>query len=396
MHEIPAIEKYSDPAYFAQFTDNPEARASVQARHEHATNICNYLIRPSRSTLNSYFDHLSELLAQPENTRLALYIPLDEFTEAPKSLKLIYLAAWRNCLKQEDVRENFNQGDSLEVSARGEGFAYVVKAAHLIPWLLKAHILQEEEVFDLLESGSISLIQSICDCWEILAQKRFLASAELRAKIQQLREAYPRHDCNPLYNSPERQRWLIQRDHELWGSTIPHNVCGPFSLNFKPWLMPQPQGNDILLIGGSNLKGYSSTVSDIDTYHYEAECKQIRPFCSDLNAYRTVPDQNIAHICLDTVWFSYRADLQTIHDDCIREYLNLSPDSLVRKQSIERLEQDLLQYRLMHKGIRRIYECVSMETKNFSDIDGSSAFYDRHYRRIATQLFAKYVFLPQI
>ena len=396
MYEIPAIEKYSDPAYFAQFTDNTVARKSIESRHEHAIPICDYLARPVRSTITRYFDHLAALLTEPENSRLALYIPLDELDIAPEHLKQAYLAAWRHCLTQEDVRENFNQGDSYEISARSKDFAYVVKAAHLIPWLLKANILQEDEIFELLETGPVTLIQSICDCWEMLGQKRFLVSAELRKRIECLREAYPRHKDSPLYSSPERNRWLIQRDLELWGSTIPHNISGPFSLNFKPWLIPQPQADKIILIGGSNIKGYSANVSDIDTYFYDAKRKMIQSFYSELNSYCRVPDQNIAHICLDTIWFSYRTDLREIHNECICNYLKLPPDSLVRKQSIERLEQDLLQYRLMHKGIRRIYDHVSEETKDFDDIDGSSAFYDRRYRRIATRLFVKYVFLPYI
>jgi hypothetical protein len=109
-----------------------------------------------------------------------------------------------------------------------------------------------------------------------------------------------------------------------------------------------------------------------------------------------VPDQNIAHICLNTVWISERNNLKEIQNDCIRRYLELEPNSVERSQSLERLEQDLLQYRLMHKGIKRIYENVSEATKHFIGIDGASAFYDRRYRRIATQLFVKYVFLPKL
>jgi hypothetical protein len=78
------------------------------------------------------------------------------------------------------------------------------------------------------------------------------------------------------------------------------------------------------------------------------------------------------------------------------QYLKLPAGSIARRQSLERLEQDLLQYRLMHKGIKRIYENASENTQYFTDIDGASAFYDHRYRRIASQLFAKYVFLPQL
>lgn len=396
MYEIPAIEKFSDPFVFAQITDNPIAKKSVIFRHFHAIVICDYLMHPNRSNIENYYRSMSTLLKQPENTRLVLYLPLEELQDAPDYFQASYMAAWRKCLRFEDVRENFNLGDSLEISARDENFPYVTKAAHLIPWLLKYGYLGEAYVLELLEQGSDCLVRSICDCEKMFYSIFFQASPEFQLHISKRARGLPKRESKPLYNSPERQSWLELLTEERWGKLIPRNITGPFSNNYHVWDIIPPPSDKIILLGGSYLKGYSATVSDIDSYEYDADKMQIGNYCDELSDHLNIPDQNIAHICLDTIWISERNDLKEIQNDCIRRYLELKPNSVERSQSLERLEQDLLQYRLMHKGIKRIYENVSEATKHFIDIDGASAFYDRRYRRIATQLFVKYVFLPQL
>ena len=64
---------------------------------------------------------------------------------------------------------------------------------------------------------------------------------------------------------------------------------------------------------------------------------------------------------------------------------------LLKRRAIERLESDLLQYRLLHKGFSRFTGidefCIPPE------MDGDCPFYCDEYRRIATMLYAKYVWL---
>ena len=396
MLSVPAIEKISNPKAFTQITNNASAKESVSYRHLHATAICDYLKRPYRGKANDYYQSTAALLELPENTRLALYLPLEELQDAPDYFRASYMAAWRKCLRFEDVRENFNLGDSLEISARDENFPYVVKAAHFIPWLLRYGYLGEAYVLELLEQGSDCLIRSICDCEKIFYHIYFQTSPEFQLRISKCARSLPEKKSKPLFNSPERQKWLDEYTEEAWDKLIPHNITGPFSKNFHIWDIMQLTGDEIVLVGGSYIKGYGLTTSDIDTYSYDPDKMRVGNYCKELDAYLDVPNQNIAHICLDTVWISNRRNLEYIQEECIRRYLRLAPDSLERKQSLERLEQDLLQYRLMHKGIRRIYSNVSERTHCFPGIDGASAFYDRRYRRIASQLFVKYVFLPCI
>jgi hypothetical protein len=68
-----------------------------------------------------------------------------------------------------------------------------------------------------------------------------------------------------------------------------------------------------------------------------------------------------------------------------------------RELYLERLEQDLLQYRLMHKGYERHFPINTLSHLPHAElVDGSSAFWDSGYRQIATKLFVNSVFLPKI
>ena len=68
-----------------------------------------------------------------------------------------------------------------------------------------------------------------------------------------------------------------------------------------------------------------------------------------------------------------------------------------RKIWLKETERASLQYRLMHKGYaNHLPKQGGIETENSSDIDSESMFWDSGYRRVATQLFLKKVFLPQL
>ncbi len=64
---------------------------------------------------------------------------------------------------------------------------------------------------------------------------------------------------------------------------------------------------------------------------------------------------------------------------------------------LNEIEHTTLKYRLMHKGYSRFSASQLAAPTPHSDlIDGDSAFYDPGYRRLATELFLKKVFLPQL
>ena len=194
----------------------------------------------------------------------------------------------------------------------------------------------------------------------------------------------------------------------------------------------------VIAIGGSKLKGYGEPHSDLDVsvfirpaanedQRHEIHDRlatlfgndhpiefwlqeddgqlKIKDFVDDATE-RARPDPLVAdsywtHILFGAAWVGSEAAIAELRQNVLANYFT-SAQPLVngrnpREFYIERLEQDVLQYRLMHKGFDRHYPRASkIETPNRHVIDGSSAFWDPMYRRIATSLFITNVFLPHI
>ena len=73
----------------------------------------------------------------------------------------------------------------------------------------------------------------------------------------------------------------------------------------------------------------------------------------------------------------------------------LPKDSEQYRDCLIRIESDLLQFRLMHKGFPYAYGTdLSKSLQKYQDIDGGRAFYDVRYRRVASILYSKYVYIP--
>jgi hypothetical protein len=93
--------------------------------------------------------------------------------------------------------------------------------------------------------------------------------------------------------------------------------------------------------------------------------------------------------------------MKLLHERLIATYFTpphtLKDGKPTRERWLEEMERDSLQYRLLHKGFARYYPISSpMNTLHGDGIDGASAFYDPRYRRIATELFIRRVFLPNL
>jgi predicted nucleotidyltransferase len=64
---------------------------------------------------------------------------------------------------------------------------------------------------------------------------------------------------------------------------------------------------------------------------------------------------------------------------------------------LEEMEQDALQYRLMHKGYERFFPPYGgIRTPHADGVDGKSIFWDSGYRATAIKLFVNRVFLPKV
>ena len=104
--------------------------------------------------------------------------------------------------------------------------------------------------------------------------------------------------------------------------------------------------------------------------------------------------QDAAHIFLNGKWIfgeNVKSGDQIIKD-VLSKYVNSNQKT--RLMSLERMESDLLLYRLLHKGYARFTGQTTFKTSSYKEMDGDCPFYDSGYRRLATILYAKYVQLP--
>ncbi|MDP3770565.1 MAG: hypothetical protein U1A25_00530 [Candidatus Sungbacteria bacterium] len=115
----------------------------------------------------------------------------------------------------------------------------------------------------------------------------------------------------------------------------------------------------------------------------------------------SIADSTWVHILLGSVWCGKQEAIRELYEKLLTQYL-FSQDKKIagydaRKIWLEEIERDVLQYRLMHKGYARYYpEQGGIHTPHADLIDSQSTFWDSGYRRVATKLFLRRVFLPQL
>ncbi|QQG42141.1 MAG: hypothetical protein HYV90_02390 [Candidatus Woesebacteria bacterium] len=107
------------------------------------------------------------------------------------------------------------------------------------------------------------------------------------------------------------------------------------------------------------------------------------------------------HFLFGGVWIGFGRELTKFRQDLMEKYLNLErfgdQKDLVRTKLLLMLELDVLQFRIMHKGYRKLYPSKKEEGTTHSNlIDWKSDFWDSGYRQIASLLFLSKVFLPDL
>jgi len=370
-----------------------EIATQVQARREMTRVVQDYLRGNGKQ--EAYFGVLAELLRTPEYRRLLLYLPLSDLKVAPKWFRGVYLDAWYELLRVYDVRENFFEGDTFEVDARPDGqLERIVKCAHLTPWLIEAGYLGYADLRCILRLNQDHeiLLRSFANTGRMLKERKLLMETERRDLGELTAQVVQRARVEPLYVSEKRQKWLRERDGQSPCGTLltpTASLTGPFSPNIRTFrddleaIQSTLGPREIALVGGSRLKGYGTTTSDLDAFRLEDLKKR-----SDMKA----GSPHAAFIYFDMLWLggSRVANLTDVARESAIAYFRRSD----RGMAIERLESDLLQYRLLHKGFARFYGGHNSAAKDYPEMDGDCPFYDDNYRRIATELFVKYVFIP--
>lgn len=177
-------------------------------------------------------------------------------------------------------------------------------------------------------------------------------------------------------------------------------------------------------IYGSRLKGYGTYRSDIDigifltpSANYD-DREEIRkhilaaPHAAELtpvefwlkeNGYdlqivdhrdHHAGDEFWSHMLCNGAWLGDPLAINELYVRLILPYMR--GGHAHRSYYIERLEQDALQYRLLHKGYRRFFpDLPRPDWTNAPEVDGNSAFWDPGYRWLATRLYLRTVFLPR-
>lgn len=344
---------------------------------------------------SGYYEVISRFLLAPEYRRLLLYLPLSDLKYAPMWFRETYLDAWYELLSVQDARENFYEGDTFEVSARPNGqLERVVKCAHLTPWLVEAGFLNYTELRSILSLNQDNevLLRSFANTWRLLRDRGVFTETEMSNLERLTAQVTQRAKLSPLYVSERRKKWLREREENPQHETLltpGANLAGPFSPNMKALMndletiQTKLKSKEIVLVGGSRLKGYGTFSSDLDVLRLEELEK---------NPETKAGSPHAVHLYYNTVWLggSEVRNLSRIATNYAMAYSRQDD----RRFALERLEGDLLQYRLLHKGFMRFYGGYDSAAKDYPEMDGDCPFYDDNYRRIATELFVKYVFIP--
>ncbi len=113
-----------------------------------------------------------------------------------------------------------------------------------------------------------------------------------------------------------------------------------------------------------------------------------------------VASSHLTNVLFMSVWVGEKTAALELQQQLLPSYFyetGYENGVRARTRYIERLEQDNLQYRLMHKGYDKHYPRVSRPQTHWLDlIDGTSAFWDSGFRQMASQMFVNTVFLPRL
>ncbi len=194
----------------------------------------------------------------------------------------------------------------------------------------------------------------------------------------------------------------------------------------------------VMLLGGSRLKGYGEPSSDVDVSVFikpgtpDSAKQRIRQLLDAVGgidgqhfepieywleqagpgrlAVRDVPEPDLqtadrywSHMLFGAAWIGDASAISQLQQELLPTYFHDTSASRYghteRELYLERIEQDLLQYRLMHKGYARHYPTYKLNKTNSLEptaaVDGASVFWDPGYRQLATGLFVRHVFLPE-
>lgn len=375
----------------------------------------------SLETKQNYWRATSELLQNPESERIALFLPFESFPSpeddsvAAEGFRQDYLEAWQNLLCVQDVRANFNDGDVLEVAARPGDPERVVKAAHLAPFLIQNQMITTEDVLTIMESGAGEMIcRGFLDTVPMMQDWGQISASE-QARFDKIRQDLPEppKPAEPKFISEKRKAWLAEKANPLprpTEFTEDYIKLGlPLSSrieNLAPEIetagqvaavLDTKKTTGVIMLGGSRLKGYGRSDSDLDLYVITEDRD-----APQMEGVHNIPYQNLleqpfeyAHEFFDTLMVGDLEKIKVLQRELAPVYFS-EDDGQMRRWNTEKLEQDLLEYRLLQKGYPRLCPDTNPEYKKYIQMDGRSVFYETGFRVIAAKIYANSVFIPKV
>jgi hypothetical protein len=111
-------------------------------------------------------------------------------------------------------------------------------------------------------------------------------------------------------------------------------------------------------------------------------------------------DSTWIHLIMGSVWLGEATSVTELYEKLLSSFLKTRDATFMghnlRRLWLDELEREVLQYRLMHKGYRRLFPPHLRIPESARRLDPESAFWDEGYRRLATCLYVSRVFVPQI
>ena len=403
-----------------------------------------------------FFDSFTEFLDSDENYhRIILYLPFEMLPDKKWALHgrlqhsaekfcRSYIKAWHSTLDFFDAKASFIDGDVLEVHLRENDLPRVVKAAHLLPFLVQKGIMSQDFVLRLMAKADTSVLkQNIGEALFVMKDFGLISEAFLPKSLPIIK-----HAVEPAIVTAKRRAWLSEREKEkLSHLTQPSpdsfRLRTPFSKNLEfasqEILAIQKMVENVCLnrelsqfvfpvalVFGSMLKGYGNSNADIDlavfvkpgtslsqkkklqlalsqNFRHDKMGNEIFEFWLSekddhleiidfADSSSTFGESYWTHVLFGSAWIGKKESISQLHEKLLAPYFRQTSNLMIRE-----LERDTLLYRLLHKGYARFFPaCGGIHTENSVRIDSNSMFYDSGFRQLATRLYLSRVFLPRI
>lgn len=485
---LPAVESFFNEQTLHQtwpesLTSNESFLSQIESRkklQQILEQICNKLPKSdisleagiasgdlTETEVAEFYNSLTNLLESKQDyERIILYLPFeflpdanwqakaDTLTEEKDRFKVSYVEAWRKLLEDHDVRANFIDGDVPEIDLRDGDLPRVVKAAHLLPILVKKGIIQINDVLEIMQNTEDSLLkQNIGEALLVMSDVGLIAEDKVPKDLPTVQ-----HADTPKIITERRKDWLEEKKVQELTPPLEKpdinapRLKGPFSKNLdsisdqmlkiKEILGSRENNEELLkliysvvMISGSRLKGYGTPNSDIDigifvkpsvSSQEQSDLQEkikgafsgVENLSQPVEFWLKENDKGLeidnpeisspllgqsfqTQFLFGSVWEGDAETIRYLREKLLIPYFYDTDKRIggrgARQAYLGELERETLQYRLMHKGYVKFFPpCGGIKTPHSNRIDSESMFWDSGFRQLATRLFAQRIFLPKI